>query len=266
MWSVSSVTAVSCVDVAGARCRYTSGVWTWLITRPAAEAQQLVAELEKRGVPARALPCIERRFTRLASWRREGPGLIFLTSAAAVEPVCASLEALSSPTPPAFAAVTPATLATLEAAGQKAVVTAPGGSVALAREVAAWLANQPLRWAVLYPTSDLGSEEQREALTQLEEVADVSRVMAYQVTAPTGLPRTLASLESMATGLFFSSPSAVRHFADAVTPAFAPPAYVACFGRSTMTQALHLLPSAWPSPTLVPRERELSQSLEALWK
>ncbi len=146
------------------------------------------------------------------------------------------------------AAGAPSTNAVLVSHGIRAVVTAEGGSVALAQAVAA-AGLKPV--SILYPTSDAGERqpEQATAIALLEQLAPVHRRLVYSVRAPEGLDQRLAALGPSGF-IFYHSPSAVEHVAEARVI----PLATLCIGASTLRAAD--AQQGWPTGREV-REEEL---------
>ncbi len=87
----------------------------WVITRPREEAERDVAALLARGVPALALPVLERV---ALPWSAERPDLLILSSASVIEAVRAAWERLDRPA----RALYPTSLAGLDSPEQRAAV------------------------------------------------------------------------------------------------------------------------------------------------
>lgn len=253
--SKRSVTSGSCGQVARVKGRYLASVLTWAITRARDESKALVEQLSARGLRAVALPCIERTLRSLASWRPSGHRVVLLTSVAAVEAVKPVLEASL---PADLAALAPSTVAALRP--YRATIESSEGVVALAREILESLRSRGIEQAsVWYPTSSAGLDaaEQNEAIALL---GNVHRVVAYDVVAPVGLADQLRALTPLDLGLFFSSPSAVRHFVDASMGLALSVKEVACWGESTRREAQ----SHFAHAHSVSRTNPLHESLLAL--
>jgi uroporphyrinogen-III synthase len=213
----------------------------WVLTRTKDEggalAQRLGCTLE---------PCVERielAWPEWPSWPLAS--LVFITSKTAAERLAREWE--KRPVGTTVAAVAPSTNAVLVSHGIRAVVTAEGGSVALAQAVKA-AGVKPV--SILYPTSDAGERqpEQATAIALLQQLAPVHRRLIYSVRAPEGLDQRLAALGP--SGFIFYSPSAVEHVAEASVV----PLATLCIGASTLRAAD--AQQGWPTGREV-REEEL---------
>jgi uroporphyrinogen-III synthase len=224
----------------------------WVITREAADAAPLLDALAARGVPAIAVPAIERN---ALPWPAEldaaaTPGaLVFCTSAYAAE---LAVDALGPRTSGLrFAATAPATARVLRDRDLDVVVEAQGGSAELARAVVAARVSD----VVVYPTSDAGLQqpEQAEAVEILSSTCRVVRAPAYRTRPAPGFARTLGDVVDRATGrwrIVLFSPSAARALVDALAHVSRPPDVVVSVGASTAR--------ALPFPsTLAPRGADL---------
>lgn len=235
------------------RPRYDAVVTPWVITRAADDAAAQCEVLREAGLPAFALPCVERVLRPVHAWRPEGYGVVFLTSAAAVSAVRATL----SDFPGALAALAPHTAAALRASGLSPTIEAEGGAVHLAQTVAAHVKQLAVRAPVFwYPTSDAGAraDEQTAAVALLEALGPVTRQVVYETRAPQGLAEAVGRLPQRF-HLFFASPSAVEHFVAAKSPRA--PERVACWGHSTFVAAR----AHFPDVVEVDRHRALAASL-----
>ena len=237
---------------------------TWAITRAARESNALVDQLTTSGLLALALPCIERSSRPVSAWHPPGHRVIVLTSVAAVEAVSHELVASA---PAQLAALSPHTSDALGRLDLKASIESREGVLSLAQAIVRSLDALSIRAASFwYPTSAAGLDapEQAEAIATLSPYGPVTRVAAYDVGAPSGLILQLRALPREV-GVFFSSPSAVKHFIAAheqlgLTPSVR---LAACWGDSTRRAAqahfsrTHLLPRARPLADAL-RELELS--------
>ncbi len=208
----------------------------WVVTRAQPDADDDVAALRAIGVPAVAVPCIERVALPWPQWNPPGPRVVLVTSVFGAKALVKAWPTLAEPRPK-VAAMAPSTAARLEAAGIPVELRAEGGVVALAQALRAWHRGGPL--AVLYATSDAGAQqaEQAQALAVMSLFATVERIAVYSTRAPAGLDVALGALP--APGAFiFMSPSAVEN-ALACLPA--PPVKVACIGQSTYRRFKQLL-------------------------
>lgn len=227
---------------------------TWAITRAASEATQVAGQLNEHGVRALVLPCIECAVRPVPAWHPAAARIVMLTSPAAVRAVAGVLSAVA---PTHVAALAPSTVVALNwVSSMPAEIQSTGGAVALAhailRSMTAWGMPTASFW---YPTSSAGLEaaEQNEAVALLRTRGEVTRVVAYDVMSPTGLADQLRALPPRV-GVFFASPSAVKHFIGASQQLkIAPTVHVAaCWGRSTYLEAqahfqkTHLLSRAVP--------------------
>lgn len=229
----------------------------WVITRPREEAERDVAALLARGVPALALPVLERV---ALPWSAERPDLLILSSASVIEAVRAAWAGWSPA--PKVAAMAPETADQARAAGLPVHVEAPGGAQALAEAVrAAWeRLDRPAR--ALYPTSlaGLDSPEQRAAVAHLETNIQVGRVAVLDLRRPADLD---ARLEAAPPGArwVLASPSAARSLFECRS--LPPAAAVLCHGASTRAACGSGYPAGWPAPTLGRGARVLETVLDA---
>lgn len=211
---------------------------TWFITREKEDAEADCAALRLRGLDAVPMPCV---VTQLLPWPwadAENDTMTVFTSRRAVDSWLQTNTHLAR-----VAATAPATSKMLERSGIHVQLETEGGAIALAEAILA--SRRPAR--IRYPTSNLGLEsiEQNVAVNMLAEIP-VDRQLAYQVNAPTDLPRATAALARAPYGLVFASPSAVRHFLPHATTA--PPArHVVCFGQSTQRAWERTRPAQWPA-------------------
>jgi uroporphyrinogen-III synthase len=193
-----------------------------IITRAAAQSNQLCEELNLRGAIVKLLPLVsfappencDELDAALASI--ETFDWILFTSANAVQAVerreeelGRSLDALEK-LPPA-AAVGPATSRAAEAAGFSVeFVAADHSGAGLARELGAVLRGKK----VFLPRSDRANEDLPAALRRSGSL--VTEVVAYRNLPPSGTDRSKLheSLKDGVDGILFYSPSAVQNFLE----------------------------------------------------
>lgn len=242
----------------------TSGTPRVLVTRPRAQARELVAALESWGARAVLFPTVEilgprdsgpleRAVTQLANYE----WLVF-TSANAVEAVFGRLDAEPrAPGGPRIAAVGPATAAEVRRRGAR-VDFVP--SEYLGSRLGGELPDVDGR-RILVPQGDQASPDLVDALTRRGGRVDV--VEAYRTAAPERPdPRDLADLAVGVDAAVFTSGSAVRHlFAllgnDAAHLALKG-ALIACIGPVTagVARALGLEVHVEPGEHTVPAVAE----------
>ena len=184
-----------------------------------------------------------------------------LTSVAAVDAV---KEQLGAAAPADLAALAPSTSNALKRLDLKPSIESSDGVVALAEVVGRSLQARGIRSASFwYPTSAAGldSLEQSEAIETLSRFGSVTRVAAYDVTAPSQLASQLRVLPREV-GVLFSSPSAVRHFIEGHDRLGLIPSVrmAACWGASTHREAQ----AHFADTHLLPRFRPLAEALREL--
>lgn len=205
---------------------------TWVITRAQPDADADASALRAAGFEAVAVPCIERVALPWPAWPPTGrPRVVFVTS-----PFAGRQLVQAWPLDATVAALAPITSAKLREAGVPVAIEAEGGVVALARALEA--RGGPVD--VLYPTSDVGlqQEEQAEALKILSTFAQVTRAAVYATRRPDGLQLPKGAR------YVFMSPSAVE---NALAGGDLSAEAVACIGQSTV-RAFRAL-AAQPAPT-----------------
>ena len=220
----------------------------WIVTRPQAEADELVRSLVSAGIPARAISCVERHFL---DWPwpppRHEAGWVLVTSAAMAERLASVPDYIR------VAALAPKTAKVLERRGIHVSLSAEGGVEALAEALEAeWAREHRPKWFVHYPTSDVGiaREEQAGAMVLLERFATVKRYEAYKSVSPRELAAQ-ASVVGPEAGVIFFSPSAVKHWIEV---AVSRPAAVLCHGGSTLEAYEAWRPLGWPKGILAATE------------
>lgn len=193
-----------------------------LITRAAAQSNQLCEELNVRGAIVKHLPLVS--FAQPENYDELDAALssietfdwILFTSANAVQAVERRGEELGrsfdslAKLPPA-AAVGPATSGAAEAAGFSVeFVAADHSGAGLARELGPELRGKK----VFLPRSDRANEDLPAALRR--SGALVTEVVAYRNLPPSGTDRNKfhESLKDGVDGILFYSPSAVQNFLD----------------------------------------------------
>ena len=219
--------------------------------------------LRRRGVRARALPCIARQAlpwpVTLAPAQDGAATIVLCTSPFAARQVIArwpALLAAAAGAPLSCAATAPTTARLLEDAGVPVSIRAAGGVVALARAITDTARGGP-RPLVLYPTSDVGdeSDEHSQALAMLAPCADVMGGVAYSTTPAAGLDGAVREFERDAALLFFSPSAVTALLAAAARAGVALPAAVVCVGGST---ARAFERAAHRAAMLAPRDTDLA--------
>lgn len=237
----------------------------WIITRAVEDSGPLVAQLNARGVPAMAVPCIEREQLRWPQWEL-GPDddaerLLFLTSLAAAHGAVSWCQQPSARR--AYVAAMPQAAAHLKEHGVPVDVVSEGGAVALAGAVKAWWrGGGSLR--VLYPSSDVGEQqpEQHEAVALMGHFAQVDRACVYLTKMPPELPTRLASLPPEPARWLFASPSAVVNlWATPSAASVAPAVDVLCLGASTLRTWHSRRHHTWPQGRLYDKRAPLIDAL-----
>jgi uroporphyrinogen-III synthase len=224
----------------------------WVITRASDEASLLVDALRSAGSLAMALPCIERAATIWEKPVFSERTLVFVTSAAAAQAV---LPWLAHQPVRWLACLSPSSSGVLVDAGLKVDIESALGAVQLAATVITRLAAEaPLD--IWYPTGQLESAEQREAVRALQTLGAVTRTVVYETRAPPGLRVALSALPDPF-NLYFASPSAVSHF---VQSTHRQPWLVACWGSSTYEAAV----THFTSVVAIARDKPLVESLHHL--
>lgn len=234
--ALARVTTWSCGRCAAFVTCKIIGVIRWILTREAGDSGDELASLRARGAHVVEVPCLETVFHPWP-WA-DGAGLTLFTSRRSVAAWAASRAAV----PSRCVAIAPATAHAARAAGLTPELEVDGGVVALARAV---LERAPDLSVVRYPGSNHDSQEQQDALTLLSARATVDRRVVYETRAPPQLPRQLAEAVQDGWSAHFASPSAVRHFFDAV-PATRAPREVLCHGASTAREWNARRPAGWP--------------------
>jgi uroporphyrinogen-III synthase len=221
----------------------------WLVTRAVEEATALVERLERVGVAATVLPCIERTAMEwtpdLEAW--SGRDTIFMvTSPFGARRLLAYWPQLRGRGK--IAALAPATAGVLERAGIAVEFAASGGVLALARAlVDRSVTSAPV---IVWLTSAAGlvEPEQQEAALILRDVAELHRIVAYETRSPQELGEQLKRWHGVRAAAVFFSPSACRNFLAARTATGTGPMLerIACVGQSTLRAWSQLRPRGLP--------------------
>jgi uroporphyrinogen-III synthase len=226
---------------------------TWLITRPLDEALPLVEALKARGVPAHALPCIERLPRPFPEWPpAEATTPVLLVTSGALVPQVAERWPHLAARGVVVAAMAPSTSAKLRSLGVPVAVEAKGGVAKLVQALSTFPRGPSGRLDVLYPTSDaaLQQPEHLEAIDALKRFALVRVETAYSVQPAPTLDEQLRGVEGEV-GVFLASPSAVEAFVGACARSGRPPPRDAVLhGRSTLRAWKSNAPLNWPTPRL----------------
>lgn len=211
-----------------------------LVTRDREASKRFARRLEQLGAAPMICPAIEIRF-------RDPPGLdealaaldrfdwLILTSANAVRAIAARFERLdldpvSSLGQTRIAVVGPVTSAELERLGGRAdVVSSSGDADGVATDLQAIGIEGEL---ILFPASSIARPELARRLR--EAGAGVVQLSVYETVAPEDLSVPGPEEVDVAT---FASPSAVRHVAGVVSPAWFRRVPLACIGRTTAAAA-----------------------------
>ncbi len=216
----------------------------WLLTRTQADNLPLVAALRARGQEALSFPCIERHEH---AWPDKSADVVMLTSRVAAE---ALVRAALSPMP-LLAALSERTAPVLTRAGLSVAVTADGGAVALAKEVARAFAGRSVLY--VHSAQAVHRAEHEAALVALRTHVVLTTHALYDVSLPAEAKERWPSLPPSERSVLFASPSAVENFfslqAGAPQPA---PERVACLGASTLSAYEVARPSDFPHAFLVP--------------
>ena len=222
----------------------------WLITRAVEEATTLVERLDRLGIAAAALPCIERAAIGwtpdLDGWA--GRQVIFMvTSPFGARRLLAywtQLRGLGK-----IAALAPSTSGVLERANLTVDIAASGGSLALAQAVAARPEAQGAVVVWLTSAAGLVEPEQEEAARVLRGVGELQRIVAYETRSPDGLGEQLRLWHGKRVGAVFFSPSACRSFVAARNASGTGPLLerIVCVGQSTLRSWSQLRPRGLPA-------------------
>jgi uroporphyrinogen-III synthase len=222
----------------------------WLVTRALEEATPLVERLERAGVSAAALPCIERRAIEWAPDPRvwSGRRTIFMVTspygARRLVDCWAEIKGHG-----AVAALTPATSAPLMNAGIAVDIHGTGGAVGLARAIAALPESKGAVIVWLSSAAGLVEPEQEQAAAILRGIGDLQRIVAYETRSPPGLGEQLKSWNGRRASAVFFSPSACRNFLQARAGSGMGPVLerIACVGQSTLRAWTQSRPRGWPA-------------------
>jgi uroporphyrinogen-III synthase len=236
----------------------------WLITRASEESAPLVERLGRLGVPAAALPCIERREIEWTADLDAGSHrmtIFMVTSPFGARCLVAHWPQLRGRG--RVAALAPSTAQVLERARIATDISARGGALALARAVAGQVASaRPL---ILWLTSAAGAgePEQEEAAAVLANAGELHRIIAYETRAPQDLPRQLMRWQGRRASAVFFSPSACRNFLAARAAAGDGPVleHIVCIGRSTLRAWSELGAHDLPPPVYQANEGTFVTSL-----
>lgn len=182
------------------------------------------------------VPAIARRDLPWPEWPAQVAPVIYMVTSAYV---AARLPADGLP----VAALRPKCSSLL---GNRVVVSAEGGSAALAKALGGW----SVRW----PTSDLADVEPVRAVLG-ERLA---KAIVYETMMPPDLHARLREVCKPGYGLYVASPSAVS---NVLAEPLDPPARVVALGRTTVERYEALRPDGFPKATLV---RDETAALEAM--
>jgi uroporphyrinogen-III synthase len=231
---------------------------TWVLTRARAESVEWRSAFSGRGLATRLLPCIARRRRALRPWPKApssaGVGdlsvYVFVTSpyVARLLPK-RRLEARGV----RVAALEPRCVEVLRERGLPVLVSARGGTVALAEALARHLHGRlaPGPVTIVYPSSDVGAKEpeQQRSRRMLAPLGRLLTPVAYETVRPPGLVASVKALPAGPLGLVFASPSAVHNFLVARRGAGVRPMVraVVCLGASTAQAWDEGRPAGWPT-------------------
>lgn len=236
----------------------------WVLTRARDESRALQSALREAGVPSLVMPCIERKASRFPAWPwpvdAARPRFLFLTSPYAVGcvPWRRVMEAGVR-----VAALSPRCVQAVEEQGGRVELKAAGGTVALAKALAAHVARRfpSAQLDVVYPTSTLGPDlpEQKASRAVLSRLGRLSVPVVYATVVPRALTAQVQRLDGRAVSLVFASPSAVEHFQAARKASGARPRVtrVVCLGRSTARGWNASKWSSWPKAEVVATAAQL---------
>ena len=222
----------------------------WLITRPMEEATALVERLQRLGIAASVLPCIERRPVEwtpdLKPWANRT--IIFMVTspfgARRLLDYGPQLQGRGK-----IAALAPSTAAVLEHSGLAVDVKGSGGALGLARAVAADPAAQGAVIVWLTSAAGLVEPEQEQAAAMLRAIAELHRIVAYETRTPDDLAERLKQWHGRRAAAVFFSPSACRSFLAARSASGTGPVLerIVCVGQSTLRSWSQLRPRGLPA-------------------
>jgi uroporphyrinogen-III synthase len=222
----------------------------WLVTRALEEATPLVERLERMGVSAAALPCIERR---AIAWTPDpsvwaGRRTIFMvTSPYGARRLVDCWPQIKGHG--VVAALTPATAAPLNSAGIAVEIHGTGGAVGLAKAIAALPESKGAVIVWLSSAAGLVEPEQEQAAGLLRGIGDLQRIVVYETRSPPDLSEQLSNWHGKRASAVFFSPSACRNFLQARAASGTGPVLerIACVGQSTLRSWTQLRPRGWPA-------------------
>jgi len=225
-------------------------VTTWLVTRARDESAALVEALQRAGLKASALPCIERHpivwAPDLAAWAGRKT-LFMVTSPFGARRLIDCWPMLEGHG--IVAALAPTTVRVLEAAHIPVTISASGGAAGLARAVAEREESAGAVIVWLTSAAGLGEPEQIQASERLRAVGELHRIVAYETRSPDDLPARLDEWHGKRASAVFFSPSACRSFLAARGTAARGPVLerIACVGQSTLRSWSQARPRGLPA-------------------
>jgi uroporphyrinogen-III synthase len=212
-------------------------VTPWLVTRALDDSTALVEALERAGLQAAALPCVERRPVEwepdLAAWAGRKT-LFMVTSPYGARRLIDHWPKLAGHG--TVAALAPTTVRVLEAARIPVAISGAGGAEGLARAVAEQQENAGAVIVWLTSAAGLTEPEQELAAGRLRVVGELHRIVAYETRSPEDLEARLEEWRGKRASAVFFSPSACRSFlaARGVTARGPVLERIACIGQSTL--------------------------------
>ncbi|HZF16277.1 MAG TPA: uroporphyrinogen-III synthase [Steroidobacteraceae bacterium] len=222
----------------------------WLVTRAFDEATPLVERLERAGLAAAALPCIERRpiewVPDLGAWA--GRTTVFMvTSPFGARRLIDYWPKLKDHG--LVAALSPTTAQVVESAGIPVSITGTGGASGLAEAV---VTSRTTRGAVvIWLTSAAGlvEPEQEQAAAVLRSTTELQRIVAYETRSPDALAGELQRWHGKRASAVFFSPSACRNFLGTRHAIATGPVLerIVCVGQSTLRSWSQLRPRGMPA-------------------
>jgi uroporphyrinogen-III synthase len=229
----------------------------WLITRALEEAAPLVERLERAGISAALLPCIERRAVEWlpdpGAW--SGRRTIFMvTSPYGARRLIDCWPKLKGHG--IVAALAPATAAPLASAGIAVEIHGTGGAVGLAKAIAALPESRGAVIVWLSSAAGLVEPEQEQAAAILRGVGDLQRIVAYETRTPHDLGLRLKRWHGKRASAVFFSPSACRNFLQACAASATGPLleHIVCVGQSTLRSWSQLRPGGGPTAVYIADE------------
>lgn len=225
-------------------------VTSWLVTRARDESAALVEAMERAGLKASPLPCIERHPVEwvpdLAAWAGRKT-LFMVTSPFGARRLIECWPTLQGHG--SVAALAPTTVRVLEGARIPVAITGSGGAAGLARAVAEREENAGAVIVWLTSAAGLTEPEQVQASERLRAIGELHRIVAYETRSPADLPARLDEWHGKRASAVFFSPSACRGFlaARGVTARGPVLERIACVGQSTLRAWSQLRPRGLPA-------------------